>query len=61
MQEIQELCVGNGVKDQIIEQNVILTPLSLKKLQRFEELWPAAGDKHQHMYFLYISKSQGLW
>lgn len=37
-----------GVKDQILEHKMLLVPLSLRKLQRFLELWPGSRD----IYFL---------
>lgn len=50
-----------GAKDQIQEQNTLLAPLSSRKLQTFEALWPGAKDEDQNMYLLCIRVSQGVW
>ena len=39
-------------KDRVLEQKMFLASSSLRKLHRFEELWPGARDENQNICFL---------
>lgn len=39
--------LGTTAKGRILEQRMILVPLSLRKLQRFEDLWPGTRGRDQ--------------
>lgn len=53
---IQKLCIRNkGQRPTIRTKKMLLETISLRKLQRFQELWPGTRDKDENIYLFLCS------